>query len=425
MLMSPCRSRREGSIAPLLAFFSVALFSCVALAIDLGMIIVARTQCQNAADAAALAGTRMLDNKPTSLDNSRASADLEAKTQAARNQYLNQYFSKSDVTELSIGLYRYDTAAQRFYSDFVSPKLDGESWTAMKVSVRGNQQAYFSKLFGLTSLNTGATAVAVHRPRDIAFVLDFTGSMRFGTTGNWGTDVTNPTEGGSMNGDPIYPAFGHYQRYTGYSSNPNDIPTSATPGSRPNPLYASQGFVKSSGELLAPANFTYTTAGGPPCVEDFYTDTSNNASPTVAAFPVNPSNLTKAFVNAVMPTPDTYADQSGTYDGDRWPRKNGQRFTAVTSWDPTTATGAARSAVELLGWGSINLTTFRTGKIPANQYATVAGDWSKFRDATWGRYGYDLDIADYVANRGPNWECCGDAWTACGLSNWSHANAAR
>jgi Flp pilus assembly protein TadG len=415
MLMSPNRGRREGSIAPLLAFFSVALFSCVALAIDLGMIIVARTQCQNAADAAALAGTRMLDNKPTSVNNSRDSAELEAKVQAASNQYLNQYFSKNDVTELSIGLYRYDTGAQRFYSDFVSPKLGGESWTAMKVSVRGNQQAYFSKLFGLTSLNTGATAVAVHRPRDIAFVLDFTGSMKFGTTGNWASSESGPTEGGSLNADPIYPVFGHYQRYTSYSTNPNDNPTATSPSSRPNPLYVTQGYVMGSGELLAPANFTVTTQGGPPCVDDFYTDTSNSTSPSTSAHPVNPASLTKAFVNAVMPTPDNYADQSGTYDGDRWPRKNGQVYTAATNWDPTVSTGAARNLAELLGWLGASYpsgyTTATTPTVnpparsspmlpsPTTANAAYATNWSNFRDATWETYGYDMDIADYRLRR--------------------------
>jgi Flp pilus assembly protein TadG len=415
MLRSPCRNRRQGSIAPLLAFFSVALFSCIALAIDLGMIIVARTQCQNAADAAALAGTRMLDNKPTSVNNSRDSAEQEAKVQAASNQYLNQYFSKNDVVALDIGLYRYDQSAQRFYSDFVSPKLDGESWTAMRVSVRGNQQAYFSKLFGLTSLNTGATAVAVHRPRDIAFVLDFTGSMKFGTTGNWGTDVSNPPEGGSMNADPIYPKFGHYERYTAYSTDPNNDPTATTPASRPNPLYVTLGFVKSSGELLAPANFTSTTQGGPPCVDDFFTDTSNSSTPTNSAFPVNPANLTKAFVNSVMPTPDSYADQSGMYNGDYWPRKDGQVYTTSTSWDPTSSSGAARNLAELLGWlGVTYLTGYTTTTtptinpparsapmLPSPMTATTAyaSNWSNFRDATWETYGYDMDIADYRLRR--------------------------
>ena len=186
-MKSPLRSprKRRGSIAPLLAFFSIALFSFVALAIDLGMITVARTQCQNAADAAALSGTRLLNNKPSTVDNDRTAGQNTATAEVVGNRYLNQNFAATDITFLQTGLFRYNTTQQRFYPDFTATPLPGESWTATKVTVQGNQDPYFAKLFGLTKLNTSATAVAVHRPRDIAFVLDFSGSMRFGSLFNW------------------------------------------------------------------------------------------------------------------------------------------------------------------------------------------------------------------------------------------------
>ena len=50
------RRRRNGSMLPLLAVSIISLFAFVALAVDLGMLAVSRTQCQNAADAAALTG---------------------------------------------------------------------------------------------------------------------------------------------------------------------------------------------------------------------------------------------------------------------------------------------------------------------------------------------------------------------------------
>ena len=400
---------RQGSIAPLLACSSVALFSFVALAIDLGMITVTRTQCQNAADAAALSGTRLLNNKPTANDNDRNLAEAEAQTRATNNNYLNTQFISADVTALQTGLYRYDSTLQRFKADFVSAKSAQESWSTMKVTVQGNQQAYFSKLFGLSTLTTAATAIAVHRPRDIAFILDFSGSMRFGTTGNWGSSVSNPPEGGWMNADPSYPKFGHYQRYESYSTNPNSSATSATPSSRPNPLYATTGYVMSSGELLAPANFTVTTQGGPPCVGDFYFDQSNLASPTTPATPVIPTLLSAAFIRSPLPTASNYEDQSGTYVGDYWPRKNGLNYLASTSWDPTVATGAARNLAELLGWlgssypngyttattPSVIIPPSRTGMTPSTPYP----DWTVFRDATWEAYGYDMDVSDYRARR--------------------------
>ena len=54
---------RRGAILPYLALTIVALLGFMALAIDLGMIMVAKTQAQNAADAAAFAGARALQQE--------------------------------------------------------------------------------------------------------------------------------------------------------------------------------------------------------------------------------------------------------------------------------------------------------------------------------------------------------------------------
>src|SRR5438128_1472155 len=54
------RPSRRGSILPLVTVCLISLMGFVALAIDLGVLQVARTQCQNAADSAAIAGARAL-----------------------------------------------------------------------------------------------------------------------------------------------------------------------------------------------------------------------------------------------------------------------------------------------------------------------------------------------------------------------------
>jgi len=59
-----CRSRR-GSVLPTLGVCLIALFGFVALAVDLGMLAVSRTQCQNAADVAALVGAVGTADPPT------------------------------------------------------------------------------------------------------------------------------------------------------------------------------------------------------------------------------------------------------------------------------------------------------------------------------------------------------------------------
>ncbi len=48
--------RSRGAILPLTAVALVGLCGFIALSVDLGMLAVARAQCQDAADAAAVAG---------------------------------------------------------------------------------------------------------------------------------------------------------------------------------------------------------------------------------------------------------------------------------------------------------------------------------------------------------------------------------
>src|SRR5437016_2322388 len=80
-MLEPIHSNtRRGTILPLLAVTCFSLFAFVALAVDLGMLMVARSECQNAADTAALTGARTLDNNvpsgvaEASYDNSRPAA---------------------------------------------------------------------------------------------------------------------------------------------------------------------------------------------------------------------------------------------------------------------------------------------------------------------------------------------------------------
>src|SRR5262249_4463411 len=70
---------RRGSVLPLLGCCLIALFTFVALAIDIGLLAVSRTQSQQAADLAALIGARTLNNKPGVTDGNRANAIADAK----------------------------------------------------------------------------------------------------------------------------------------------------------------------------------------------------------------------------------------------------------------------------------------------------------------------------------------------------------
>ena len=70
-----------------------------------------------------------------------------------------------------------------------------------------------------------ANAVAAHRPRDVAIVLDFSGSMN-NESDLWNCEgYLGPLMNLSNNADPVVPSFGHYS-----SSSAAIVSTSAYPG---------------------------------------------------------------------------------------------------------------------------------------------------------------------------------------------------
>src|SRR2546423_4218546 len=78
-------SRRDGAVLPLVTVCLVALMAFVALAIDVGMMAVARTKAQSAADIAALAGARTLNGQ---TGNNVTAAIAEAREAAESNPIL-------------------------------------------------------------------------------------------------------------------------------------------------------------------------------------------------------------------------------------------------------------------------------------------------------------------------------------------------
>jgi hypothetical protein len=514
---------RKGTVAPMLAVTAIGMISFMALAIDIGLLLVARTECQNAADSAALAACRQLDNKPTSVENNRANAELTARRVLRGNQFLNSPLSDVNFSNMAapvlrdannqpildpdtnqpmrpptyrVGLYDYNTTTQRFEAQFPATRPANRAWTCVQVTVSGSPTTYFANIMGITTMTASTRALAVHRPRDIALVLDFSGSMRFGSLFNWCTAV-RPSDtaerdkgGGMLSPDPLYPRFGHYSRYDAYTTTVNPTGTlmqSASPGGRPNPLYTKAGYVNSTGELMAPNNVSITTPGGQPMIRDFYYDPANESDPTSLTSTVRPTFLKNAFhrwspaetdgdptqyvsqtynfanynatgVNGPTPAPQDFVTQSGSASpGDKAPRKRGQA--SGTSWSVGSGDGVAFTLAEMLGWTAP--LSYDVAATVRTDYTTVANNggnwqrlppwntslapntaapstvnftnppssvsprpnartWDNFRDATWERYGYDLDVAHYYTNRPANWEARWD-WDI-DTSTWAHAS---
>ena len=230
----------------------VVLFSFLALAIDLGLVAMARTQCQAAADSGAMAGARALNG---SSGNNYGSASPEAIESATNNSILGKQVTSSQVT-INVGRYSYDSTNERFEGQFPGPATD--NWTLVQAQVTANLtgQLAFSKIFNFTPAAIVTKSTAVHRPRDICIILDYSGSMRFASLTGLGPFDNSRT---CNNPDTVYPQFGHY---------------SSTSGN----MYAT-----SFNSPYDAANITTTTSDGrPPIVQDFYQDSSGTVAWTAA-----------------------------------------------------------------------------------------------------------------------------------------------
>lgn len=248
------RDERRGMALVMFLLFLLPLIAFLALAIDLGMLTIARTQCQNAADAAALAGVRTL-NGSTQNNNNYAAVTPEAQQVAVANTVLSTPLQASQIN-VQIGRYVYDTTNQKFVGQFPGPATDNWSMVQAKVSVDVSKCMAFSRALGLQTPVLQTTATAVHRPRDISIILDYSGSMRFASYAgvpNWPSFIVN-------NPDTLVPQFGHY--------------SAAGAGS----MYATSFNLPYSA-----ANITTTTSDGrPPICGDFYQDSSGTPAFTLA-----------------------------------------------------------------------------------------------------------------------------------------------
>lgn len=262
---------RAGTILPLLAVSTVAIFGFVAFAIDIGMVALARCQCQNAADCSALAGARTLSGDPLN-NNNFGNCEPGARKAASANLVLGKSINGNDpqVVKIEIGSYTFDPSSNTFVEMIPKATTDNYSLVRSTVNSNGNNTA-FAKIFGINTFNTSATATAAHRPRDVCVIMDFSGSMRFaslmgvpynGTRNNGGAAAS-----GSNNPETIYPQFGHY--------------SSATAG-----LQQSNTSVTIGTDFYDASNVTAPVAGNdyrPAIVRDFYQNAAY-VDPDIPAF---------------------------------------------------------------------------------------------------------------------------------------------
>jgi Flp pilus assembly protein TadG len=183
--------RRRGSILVLAAVFLVVMLGFIAMSVDLSYLALVKTQLQVAADSAALAGAASMNQ-----DNvvSEAQKFAELNIVAGRHAQLNASDVETGIWDPT------QPRDQAFTSTTTAPN-------AVKVTVRtsagsgGSTPLFFARIFGSSSRDQQASAVATCNPRDIAFVVDLSGTMNNDTE-----PVPGPIDPGPI--QTVYDDFG-------------------------------------------------------------------------------------------------------------------------------------------------------------------------------------------------------------------------
>jgi Flp pilus assembly protein TadG len=291
-------------MVPLVALCLIGLLGFVALAIDIGLIALAKNRCQNIADLAAMAGARELNGDSLNNNNYTTAKSTAATAATTNNSILTRPVTASDVN-IQVGSFSYDYTNKKFVI-YPNSKPSTENWTLVQASVGvTNESTFFASLLRVPSFNTQATASAAHRPRDVVVIADLSGSMRFDS--NLGMDHSG-ARSVSMNPETVYPEFGHYYSNDSW-------------------LLGSSTYAIGSGEVAGLCNVTVATSSGSALIEDFYQDTTRYGT------------TTKAFT----PAPDSYATSP---DGTKYLAKKNKTappdfavtvadITGTTSYDST------------------------------------------------------------------------------------------
>ena len=176
------RSSRSGAIVVFVAVMLVVLLGCVALAVDIGHLYVARTELQRAADSAALAGAIALgrgsDDDPYG-DYYRSSDDIysQAEQYANLNAVVGSGVVLNRNSDIKIGYLQYP---RDLSASLQIVPLD--ACNAVQVIARrdssnpdGRIGLFFAPILGFHSSNVSASAIAVLDDKFYAYAPGDTG----------------------------------------------------------------------------------------------------------------------------------------------------------------------------------------------------------------------------------------------------------
>lgn len=161
---------RRGSATLWGVVFTGTLLGIAALTVDAALLYGSRGDLQAAADSAALAGASALTIDPAEV-RSRATGYAAANHAAGEPVEIRH-------EDIVLGTWDYDAKSFTPLASSEEDEADAVRVTTRLATETGNPLALaFAGIFGTSEADVRAEATAVYRPRDIALVLDYSGSM--------------------------------------------------------------------------------------------------------------------------------------------------------------------------------------------------------------------------------------------------------
>ena len=168
---------REGSMLPMLAVVMVILIISVAIGVDIARMHLTRTELRTANDAAARAAVIQMGISQNRILAKDAAVDIAARNQVAGKGLTlapDQILLGTAVRQDS-GSFTFSEASAGSSTILTSARVEGRRCAN---SPDGEVKLLFGPLFGVESFCSDSVSTATQSHRDIALVLDVSGSMK-------------------------------------------------------------------------------------------------------------------------------------------------------------------------------------------------------------------------------------------------------
>ena len=168
--------QRSGAILVLTALLLVVLCAFVSFGLDVGYMLLVRTQLQRAADAASMAATDELRQTGSTTSARKAAYEI-----AHLNQAAGLPVSIDPEADLVFGRRVYNAAKNTWQFRPNEQPYDSVQARARRTkdSTDGSVRLFFAQAIGIDHFDSLASATATYLPRDIALAIDLSGSMHY------------------------------------------------------------------------------------------------------------------------------------------------------------------------------------------------------------------------------------------------------